>query len=91
MHPKDWPWSSWSYYTKEEQGLPRIDPLGERRGPASGSQVVRKVKNRTLKTEGCGTQKSSLWLLSAPPAKRAESIHRHAAGPHVGDLQAFVE
>ncbi len=36
MHPKDWPWSSWSYYAKEEQGLLRIDPLGERRGPASG-------------------------------------------------------
>jgi hypothetical protein len=30
MHPKDWPWSSWSYYAKGEAGLLRTDPLGER-------------------------------------------------------------
>jgi putative transposase len=27
-HPKDWPWSSWSYYAKGETGLVPIDPLG---------------------------------------------------------------
>ena len=27
MHPKDWPWSSWSFYAKEEIGLIRIDPV----------------------------------------------------------------
>ena len=27
-HPKDWPWSSWSFYMKEEAGLVSID-LGE--------------------------------------------------------------
>jgi len=26
-HPKDWPWSSWSFYAKEEIGLIRIDPV----------------------------------------------------------------
>jgi putative transposase len=26
-HPKDWPWSSWSFYEKNEQGLIRIDPV----------------------------------------------------------------
>jgi hypothetical protein len=24
-HPKDWPWSSWSFYEKDEEGLIRID------------------------------------------------------------------
>ncbi|MGA2301984.1 MAG: hypothetical protein ABSG77_14975 [Candidatus Acidiferrum sp.] len=27
-HPRDWPWSSWSFYMKEEAGLVSID-LGE--------------------------------------------------------------
>src|SRR2546422_11084107 len=26
-HPKDWPWSSWSFYEKGEAGLVRIDPV----------------------------------------------------------------
>ncbi len=26
-HPKDWPWSSWSFYEKGEEGLIRIDPV----------------------------------------------------------------
>ena len=26
-HPKDWPWSSWSFYAKGGTGLIRIDPL----------------------------------------------------------------
>ena len=29
-HPKEWPWSSWSYYMKGEKGLIRIDSLEER-------------------------------------------------------------
>lgn len=31
-HPKEWPWSSWSYYEKGEQGLIRIDTLLEEEG-----------------------------------------------------------
>lgn len=27
-HPKNWPWSSWSFYEKREAGLIRIDPVG---------------------------------------------------------------
>jgi putative transposase len=27
-HPQQWPWSSWSYYAKGEQGLVKIDPVG---------------------------------------------------------------
>ncbi len=27
-HPKDWPWSNWSYYTKGEEGMIRIDSVG---------------------------------------------------------------
>jgi len=34
-HPKDWPWSSWSHYAKGEEGLLRIDTLGESGGRAS--------------------------------------------------------
>jgi REP-associated tyrosine transposase len=26
-HPKDWPWSSFSFYERKEHGLVRIDPL----------------------------------------------------------------
>lgn len=26
-HPRDWPWSSFSFYTKRELGLVRIDPV----------------------------------------------------------------
>ena len=26
-HPKDWPWSSWSFYANGEQGLVPIDPV----------------------------------------------------------------
>jgi putative transposase len=27
QHPQDWPWSSWSFYAKGEQGLIRMDEL----------------------------------------------------------------
>jgi len=27
-HPKDWPWSSWSFYANGEAGLVTIDPVG---------------------------------------------------------------
>jgi REP element-mobilizing transposase RayT len=26
-HPKDWPWSSFSFYAKKDSGLVRIDPM----------------------------------------------------------------
>jgi putative transposase len=26
-HPKDWPWSSFSFYAKKESGLIRVDPI----------------------------------------------------------------
>ena len=26
-HPKDWPWGSWSFYAKGEEGLISIDPV----------------------------------------------------------------
>ena len=28
-HPKDWPWSSWSFYGKGQAGLVPIDPIGQ--------------------------------------------------------------
>ena len=35
VHPRDWPWSSWSHYEKGEIGLIRIDTLAEEESPAS--------------------------------------------------------
>jgi len=29
VHPKDWPWSSWSHYVKGEEGLIRMDSVEE--------------------------------------------------------------
>jgi hypothetical protein len=50
-HPKDWPWSSWSYYAKGEDGLLRIDILGEKedRGSSPGNS---KTKAAPLKPKG---------------------------------------
>jgi hypothetical protein len=31
LHPKDWPWSSWSHFEQGEVGLIRIDRIGEKR------------------------------------------------------------
>ena len=33
IHPKDWPWSSWSHYAKADHGLIAIDTLSERTNP----------------------------------------------------------
>jgi putative transposase len=42
LHPKDWPWSSWAYYEKGEQGLIRIDALGkEETQPANAPKLKR--------------------------------------------------
>jgi len=43
VHPKDWPWSSWSHYVKMGEGLIRIDAMEEagdkkRQAPRKGSQ-----------------------------------------------------
>ena len=27
VHPKDWPWSSFSFYARKDSGLVRIDPI----------------------------------------------------------------
>jgi putative transposase len=31
LHPKDWPWSSWSHYAKGEEGLIRMDSVEEKK------------------------------------------------------------
>jgi hypothetical protein len=31
MHPKDWPWSSWAFYARGEQGAVKVEPTGEQR------------------------------------------------------------
>ena len=30
LHPRDWPWSSWRHYALREQGLIRVDSLGDK-------------------------------------------------------------
>jgi len=41
QHPRDWPWSSWSYYERGEPGLIQIDPFGEKAN-SDGSLFLRK-------------------------------------------------
>jgi putative transposase len=43
-HPKDWPWSSWSYYAKGQSGLITIDSANPQRKTATEG----KVNPRTL-------------------------------------------
>src|SRR5216684_1817278 len=42
VHPKDWPWSSWSHYVKGEEGLIRIDSVEERKNGGRNSKPKRK-------------------------------------------------
>jgi putative transposase len=42
VHPKDWPWSSWSYYEKGADGLIRIDPVGKEKSGEAYRQAVKK-------------------------------------------------
>ena len=42
LHPKDWPWSSWSHYEKGEVGLIRMDCLGEEKPPNPAEQKSQK-------------------------------------------------
>jgi putative transposase len=50
-HPKDWPWSSWSYYEKGADGLIRIEPVGEEKDSEKNGDAVKKKSHK-----GCGTQ-----------------------------------
>jgi REP element-mobilizing transposase RayT len=54
MHPKDWPWSSGRIMKEEKRDCYGSILLEE--GEVGNAPTARKVKNRTLKTEGCGTQ-----------------------------------
>jgi putative transposase len=56
VHPKDWPWSSWSHYEKGEIGLIRIDILGEEESRADAVKPKRpkrqNPKNQNQKGQG---------------------------------------
>jgi putative transposase len=43
-HPREWPWSSWSYYVKGEEGLLRIDILGEKKRDISSVPEPKKIQ-----------------------------------------------
>jgi putative transposase len=59
-HPKDWPWSSWSYYAKGEEGLIRIDPVttGE---TTRIEQETEKSKSRTAPSDPKGAAPKTVW------------------------------
>src|SRR3984893_18623742 len=46
LHPKDWPWSSWSHYERGEMGLIRIDALGEQESVASSAKAETQKQKR---------------------------------------------
>ena len=48
-HPRDWPWSSWSYYAKGEGGLLESTFSERRRTEKLRSRTQGKVKDRTLR------------------------------------------
>src|SRR5260370_1108861 len=45
VHPKDWPWSSWSHYVKGEEGLIRIDSVEERKNGGRNSKPEKEKSN----------------------------------------------
>ena len=49
VHSKDWPWSSWSYYEKGENGLIAIEFAGAERNERADSAGNRKSQRRTLR------------------------------------------
>jgi hypothetical protein len=53
LHPRDWPWSSWSHYAKGEKGLIRIDSVEEgKSGGDTGSIEEEKSESAPLKPKG---------------------------------------
>jgi putative transposase len=40
-HPRDWPWSSWSYYEMDQQGMIRMDAFGEEENSLETPQPAR--------------------------------------------------
>jgi hypothetical protein len=45
-HPKDWPWSSFSFYSNLKQGLIRIDPVHRGQELDHESTTAHPSKNR---------------------------------------------
>ena len=65
--PRDWPWSSWSYYENGEHGLIRIDTLMEER-VQDRTATAGKVKTRTLEHHKGAAPNFVLLAASSPPA-----------------------
>src|ERR1019366_2188892 len=53
VHPKDWPWSNFSFYSKSKPDLIRVDPVNGAENKARRTQPRRPLENR----EGSGTRK----------------------------------
>jgi putative transposase len=45
VHPKDWPWSSWSHYAKGEEGLIRIDSVEEAKVEGDTTSIEEESQN----------------------------------------------
>jgi putative transposase len=52
LHPKDWPWSSWSHYEKRETGLIRIDTLGTEEIRPANTPKQQRQKPHPYKSKG---------------------------------------
>ncbi len=51
-HPKDWPWSSWSFYMRGEAGLLAMDRLEEGRAVVRPEQKGREREDPPLNPKG---------------------------------------
>jgi putative transposase len=69
-HPKDWPWSSFSFYANPKHGLIRVDPV-HGVGPTQKSQ-----NPDPLKARGSATRKFKTDPKAGPPATRPKIQNR---------------
>jgi putative transposase len=51
-HPKDWPWSSWGFYATGEQGVVKIEPIGEERRSEESPPFAKTAKGRAPSLNG---------------------------------------
>jgi putative transposase len=51
-HPKDWPWSSWSFYATGEQRVVKVEPTGEERQREESPPFAKSAKGRAPSLPG---------------------------------------
>jgi putative transposase len=80
-HPKDWPWSSWGFYTKGEEGLIRVEPVGC--GNRNGNREEERSKPAPLKPKGAAPARThhSGYGLRKYPALASSCPCRYRSAP----------